>query len=303
MKIAPWLRALRLEHNWNLDALATRAGVDTATVSRIESGQSQPTLETVIRLTTALGCEPGVVQGDLLGQPAGRRAEPDLTSPSRAACPYLTLADVDAFVAWLRRDRWAAKQLLANLAYEAETRARNQGPSAVSLIPPDLDRLAYASPLFRFEVQYPRNLAAGEILEVGRAGGVLTPADIGQYLRAAREEKGLTLSGLGRQTGISASTLSRFEMGVTDRAKLDDVLRLDKTLRASGAILELFWRSAEFVARAGNEGRLAEEAWADHERALANVLVVTARWLQATGATKPTWLKSLRRSLPPVVPA
>ncbi|OKI99873.1 helix-turn-helix domain-containing protein [Kitasatospora sp. CB01950] len=58
------------------------------------------------------------------------------------------------------------------------------------------------------------------------------PADMGPRLRAARERRGATLTGVGRATGISPSTLSRIETG-RRRPTLEVLLRLAKAYGAS----------------------------------------------------------------------
>lgn len=49
------LRELLATRALTMDAAAVLAGVDTATISRICSGQVRPTPRTVVRLATALG--------------------------------------------------------------------------------------------------------------------------------------------------------------------------------------------------------------------------------------------------------
>jgi transcriptional regulator with XRE-family HTH domain len=49
------LRELLAARSLTMDAAGVLAGVDTATISRICSGQVRPTPRTVVRLSTALG--------------------------------------------------------------------------------------------------------------------------------------------------------------------------------------------------------------------------------------------------------
>ncbi|KRV50860.1 XRE family transcriptional regulator [Wenjunlia vitaminophila] len=49
------LRELRLERELSLSELARRSGIGKGTISELESGQRNPTLETLYALTTALG--------------------------------------------------------------------------------------------------------------------------------------------------------------------------------------------------------------------------------------------------------
>jgi transcriptional regulator with XRE-family HTH domain len=60
------LRQLREERQLSLSALARRSGVGKATLSGLESGQRNPTLETLYALTTALGVPLSTVLADPL---------------------------------------------------------------------------------------------------------------------------------------------------------------------------------------------------------------------------------------------
>ncbi|MGP3533944.1 helix-turn-helix domain-containing protein [Microbacterium sp. RD1] len=54
-QIGPRLRAARRERNWTLDDLAARAGLSASTLSRLESGKRQASLELLLPLTRQLG--------------------------------------------------------------------------------------------------------------------------------------------------------------------------------------------------------------------------------------------------------
>jgi transcriptional regulator with XRE-family HTH domain len=49
------LRALRHDRDWTLEDLASRAGMSTSTLSRLESGKRQASLELLVPLTRQLG--------------------------------------------------------------------------------------------------------------------------------------------------------------------------------------------------------------------------------------------------------
>lgn len=54
-QIGPRLRAARHARGWTLAELATQAGMSTSTLSRLESGQRQASLELLLPLTRRLG--------------------------------------------------------------------------------------------------------------------------------------------------------------------------------------------------------------------------------------------------------
>lgn len=62
-ELGPRLRAIRQEHGWTLEDLAGRAGMSVSTLSRLESGKRQASLELLLPLTQQLG----IRLDDLLG--------------------------------------------------------------------------------------------------------------------------------------------------------------------------------------------------------------------------------------------
>lgn len=54
-QVGPRLRAARQQREWTLEELASRAGVSASTLSRLESGKRQASLELLLPLTQQLG--------------------------------------------------------------------------------------------------------------------------------------------------------------------------------------------------------------------------------------------------------
>lgn len=54
-QVGPRLRAARKDRGWTLDDLATRAGMSPSTLSRLEAGKRQASLELLLPLTRQLG--------------------------------------------------------------------------------------------------------------------------------------------------------------------------------------------------------------------------------------------------------
>lgn len=65
-QLGPRLRTARQDRGWTLDKLATRAGMSVSTLSRLESGKRQASLELLLPLTRQLG----IRVDDLLASPA-----------------------------------------------------------------------------------------------------------------------------------------------------------------------------------------------------------------------------------------
>jgi transcriptional regulator with XRE-family HTH domain len=75
-QVGPRLRAARQERGWTLDDLAARSEMSASTLSRLESGKRQATLELLIPLTRSLG----IRLDDLLPTPP---QDPRVRRPSR----------------------------------------------------------------------------------------------------------------------------------------------------------------------------------------------------------------------------
>jgi transcriptional regulator with XRE-family HTH domain len=70
-RIAISLRALRQRRGWSLLALSERSGVARATLTKLEAGLGNPTIDTLYALANALGA----ALGDLIGEPVPTRVE------------------------------------------------------------------------------------------------------------------------------------------------------------------------------------------------------------------------------------
>jgi len=75
--IGPRLRHLRLEKGFTVEALAAAADLDKGFLSRLERGTKRPSVETVLRLSAALGVP--------IGQLFGEQTADDTVRVSRAA--------------------------------------------------------------------------------------------------------------------------------------------------------------------------------------------------------------------------
>jgi len=68
-RVGPRLRAARQAQGWTLDDLASRAGISASTLSRLEAGKRQASLELLVPLTRMLG----IRIDDLVAPPADPR--------------------------------------------------------------------------------------------------------------------------------------------------------------------------------------------------------------------------------------
>ena len=55
------LRSERMNQGLSLNEVATRAGLSHTMVMRVEKGERLPTIDTLLRITDALGCDLGLL--------------------------------------------------------------------------------------------------------------------------------------------------------------------------------------------------------------------------------------------------
>lgn len=70
-------------------------------------------------------------------------------------------------------------------------------------------------------------------------------------LRKVREKRGISLGQLSKMTGISKSTLQRYETGKTHKVYVNDIIALDSALNYPF----LYNKYMEYIKRGGNNGR------------------------------------------------
>jgi transcriptional regulator with XRE-family HTH domain len=87
--IGPRVRHIRLEKGFTVETLAAAAGLDKGFLSRVERGTKRPSIETVLRLSAALGVP--------VGQLFGEQTTDETVRISRAEGRGRSLEDPDAY--------------------------------------------------------------------------------------------------------------------------------------------------------------------------------------------------------------
>ncbi|MFS0866484.1 helix-turn-helix domain-containing protein [Microbacterium sp. 179-B 1A2 NHS] len=89
-RIGPRLRTARQDHGWTLADLASRAGMSISTLSRLESGRRQASLELLVPLTRLLGVR---IDDLVRPEPADPRVRRAIERRKGMVVAPLTLAD------------------------------------------------------------------------------------------------------------------------------------------------------------------------------------------------------------------
>ncbi len=210
-----------------------------------------------------------------------------------------TLHDVEAFVTCARTNKQAIGVWVANSLNKI---ASLQG-EVIPLFEPEMIENLLFGPLWqRYEVQYPQDISAEDILDILRQNGVLILSDIRAYLRqiagrkqTSSEKLDVLLKGAGKEE-------SRVEIGPVERVKMIDVLLLDQELEQEGKIVAMYWSVCLFHEAMlswlghSSEPSVAHEALsAEQESRLALVFITICRRLQHASKNDTAWIRDLRQ--------
>jgi transcriptional regulator with XRE-family HTH domain len=194
MDFGSWIRSLRQAQDLDIRALTKLTRVEGSTISKVENGQTKLTLLTAIRLCEGLG----VTVTDVLTILSGRGVSSGQQEGSTKATSVPIKDDVEQFLTHFHKNREEAELWLSNLlnrAISLSTSAKNRdevessqlfGPAAIAMLLLD-------SPLYQFEIQYPAAITASALATIYQQGGVLSPVDLGEYVRRVRRERQVTL--------------------------------------------------------------------------------------------------------------
>lgn len=290
MDFGSWVRSLRQAQKFDIRALAERAEVEVSTISRVENARSKVTLLTSIRLCRGLGA----TFDDLLGVVYGKRAVRGNRERQAQASAVLTSDEVDQFLQYIHREEKEGKAwfsgLITKVISASEGAGKRSGEDGSELSVP-VDFLLIDSPFYRFEeVQYPPTLSAKDIVTLYECGGLLTPLDIGEYIRKVRRERKVTLEQLERAAKFSTSVLLRLESPVIEQIKLADVVLLDQHLDQNGVLFSMYWDTYSFYEDLVHR----YPANAERDMRLVSIFVLTCRWLQAMDPQDVSWLDGVR---------
>jgi transcriptional regulator with XRE-family HTH domain len=309
MDFGDWLKKVREERKLDVRGLEELTGIDKSTISRIESKSTEATISTVVLICFGLGVTISEFVKALYGKDFPLLAQTESPGVLRGGT-VLTLQEVKDL---LNSDLPIFKQSYANILNEVfylQTGKDSQTLQKTKLFTPeDVDKLLLDSPLYAYELKYPPELEPKLILEIYNQRGLITPNDVGLYLKGVRRERKATLQNLEKSTKISDTILSRFETGSVERIKITDILQIDNVLEQEGIILALYWESCQFneeviYKRSKHLGSLSpSDAWNLKNFKLVNSIVSTIRWLQYLNPKDTNyWIELVKKEFIPISP-
>jgi len=312
MDFNEWLRIERHRQGWSLQELAHSAGVDAATISRIERGQSQTSIITAVHLAEALHVTPSdmlralqryelMESSDSLSSPLWARQE----WRERFGWEVLTLDDVGDFVRLFSADSARGQDFLGKWLSRLDQLIDYRGKEVnVPFDVRDAIRLTTESPMLEVHLRHPI-LRTVELLQTHKQGGVLAPQDVQNFVDQLTHYETMANAYWLRRAKENIVSSEFF----TERIKLVDVLRLDKdaskmkmaeAVIEEGDIVTMFWNAIKYQDTLSSRSNGQERATGTDARKshikLASTFLQLCRWLQHMN-TGNQWLFDLRREL------
>jgi len=320
MDFNEWLRIERHRQGWSLQELAHSAGVDAATISRTERGQSQTSIITAVHLAEALHVTPAEMLRALQhDETMGNNDKPSSVVWAKREWSnifrvgVLMLEDISDFVGFFSADSVRGQKFLAEWLnrldqLDAQNRLDDQIGGEEVTVPFNLGdaiRLTAESPIIEVTLRHPV-LRAVELLQIHKQGGVLAPQDVQNFVEQLAQYGTMTndywLRRLAKENIVSSGFF-------TERIKLVDVLRLDKdasrikspeAVIEEGDIITMFWNAITYQDALSNRPYPRDRATGSnlrqHHIKLASTFLKLCRWLQHTNRGN-QWLWDLRREL------
>jgi transcriptional regulator with XRE-family HTH domain len=293
-----WLRSERLRRDLDIRDLAALSHLSTAQISRIETGKSILSLNSMIRLTSGLGV-------DL--KELASRFKLKAIIPRKNGMDWGSGLNVTAKDAWALWNYYREEpKKVKDIFIAAYDKIRQHEPNVLVELPraptKKIVRKAINPPLKNtIPLFYPEKWSDEYILPVFRAGGLVTLRDLGTFVRDCRQKKGVSLRDTTSGLSISHQTLFRFEQGQIDRVSFAEVLELESVLEQEGILLGLAWRAGEFqtgiLFRQLSRMHGTAEVWNDRVWIFSRVFITIVCWYMVMLPEETEWINQLREDL------
>jgi transcriptional regulator with XRE-family HTH domain len=256
MEFKDWLRENRKQKGMTLIDLQNRTELSNAQLSRLETGKSELTLFSAVRILHALDLSwstlytDGIIDGDIKSMLSYRDME---TKPSKPQC--VNFNDVDALAdSGLIQSGKASKVIVSLIErflqkFDVQLNKREFENLAVSLYSyigdPNVTSKGLPAVLKKVSFSYPSELDPTKLREIYLAGGVLIMQDLSFYIKELRRIRKLSLRKQAKAIDITHQALTALETRMNEKVKLMDIVNLDKNLELNGELVLFSWRAAE----------------------------------------------------------
>jgi len=256
MEFKDWLREIRKLRGMTLVDLQAKTGLSHAQLSRLETGKSELTLFSAVRILHALNLSwsslysEGMIEGNI-----------------KALVPYTDLGakssnlqcvnfnDVDALADSGLIQTGKASEIIVGLIrlflhkFDIHLDKNEFEHLSISLYAyiGDINITSDGLPnaLKRISFSYPMELDPKKLRGIYLDGGILIMQDLSFYIKQLRKSKKLSLRGQAKAIDITHPALKALETRMNEKVKLMDIVNLDKNLDLNGELVLFSWRTAE----------------------------------------------------------
>lgn len=298
MELGKWIEQERKRKELGQHLLADKSGLTSGTISRLENGVTSPTVESSIRVFTALG-------GTLtkLGQIITNNSEFTIPAPPKDELEkigYPVASDVEAFDRFCYNSQ-AGKDFIRDWLNRIKAVTE---PDSKELKAEDIARLVENTEVYTYELHYPASIDPEIIQAIYLQGGVLLREDAFAFIANELIKQKVPLS--RNETRFPASIVTYLRYSESARKiKLPELVKVDGLCKAGGKILGLALNGLAFDIEIIPDTRRYDEYinrpsnWRliDPQKKYGVILVLLSRWIYHLKIVKygeADWLNELR---------
>jgi len=287
MPIAAWLKHKRLEAGLDLRQLAAIAGTNQGQISRVETGKSELSLNSLVLLVWALKIDPAELISEFSYPPLLSR----VASFEQLLLSYQGCVDIRTVLAFANNSE---NRLPGAIRFIERHLRKAVNKAQTPILPAEglLERVQEAV-LQGVLLPNPPALTLRQVLIYYSNNAVITMADAGTCLRLHRHKKNWGLEELAKASSVNKSTINRLENNQSDRISLTAAVNLDQALDAGGQVFSMFWAAAQLqmgVVVATDEINSARYYWSEKTQHLIDTFLKLARWSHLYDDPELPWL-------------
>lgn len=250
-QIINWLKHTREIKNLTLVELGKQSGLTHAQLSYIETGKSELTLFSLVRILNAFNYSFTSLYSENIINNQIPIPKIYLQEDKEAfEYPTFKIGDVADFVHFAVY-RKKAKQFLIPWLKHFVINHQGWTEKAVSTLLDEALTLLTIPPSDREEnnlfkdLCYPMELGINKLRQIYLSGGAMILKDPGTFIHNQRTLQGLSLRNLSEKVTLSHTSLARLEKGFSNRTLFSQVVNIDQALEAEGDLVAIAWRAAE----------------------------------------------------------
>jgi transcriptional regulator with XRE-family HTH domain len=232
----------------DIQTLSNKSKVPKSVISKIENSNSSITIPTFVALCYGLNKTPLQFFEETNLLPSIRFTQFDkFDLLPKHDDENLYLADVEGFLRGISLSELSVEEIFINLLIPAICSREDCSKEVARLQAENLIRDAIQMDFGEsISLSYPKDIRIEDLLVSFDNESIMIFQDAGAYLRSMRNMKNLNLLQLQEIVGVSKSSLGRLELGMVERAKVAELIELDRALSTEGLLTAIYCRVALF---------------------------------------------------------